>query len=272
MSNQLPKTPPQQPKITVLIANYNYQEWVVQSVDSALNQTYPNIDIVLVDSNSTDASVKNINDAYFKGRPHENSKFKDYPLKVTTVKNSNGKDVKLSLIRLPEKLGPSFARNVGINYAIDDSFAFAILDADDAMFPMKIEKLAREMFMLPKLIGVVYADYEVLNIADNISVREHKKCYSQMELLNNCIVHSGSLVSTAALRGIKSKEEFYDNQLLVAEDWDLWIRISRSYMMTHVPESLTLVRVSPKNTTTTVNSTIWNSCWQRIRDKIEGKI
>ncbi len=265
MSNQLPK-------ITVLIANHNYEEWVVGAINSAINQTYPNVDIVLVDSNSTDKSVQNINNTFFKGKPHDKSIYDKYPVKTTVIKNSLGRDVKLTFIHLPFKKGPAFARNIGINYSIENTFAYAILDADDAMFPTKIERLYKEMAMLPDLIGVVYADYDALNTSDGISVREHKRAYSQIDLLNNCIVHSGSLVSVKALKDVKVGEEFYDNQMLVAEDWDLWIRISQAYMMVHVPESLTLVRVSPKNTTSTVSSDIWNSCWKRIRDKIEGRI
>lgn len=262
MSNQLPR-------ITVLIANHNYQDWVVESIDSAINQTYSNIHVVIVDSASTDSSIQNINDTYFK-KPHNKSKYKDYTLKTTSVKNKFNANVDISFILLSEKLGPSFARNVGIEYSIKDTVAYAILDADDYMYPNKVDRLYREMFSIPGLIGVVYADYHTLNTVTNIKILENKEAYSQTRLMSECIVHSGSLVLTKALELVKDGNGYYDNNLMVAEDWDLWIRISKSFMMIRVPEPLTLVRVSPKNTSSTVNQNIWQSCWKRISDKVNG--
>jgi glycosyltransferase involved in cell wall biosynthesis len=52
-----------QPLVSILINNYNYQEFLKESVDSALAQTYPNLEIIVVDDGSTDNS-RQIIDSY----------------------------------------------------------------------------------------------------------------------------------------------------------------------------------------------------------------
>jgi hypothetical protein len=99
-----------------------------------------------------------------------------------------------------------------------------------------------------------------------------KESFSKERLLQSNIVHSGSLVTCKALRDIKDENGYYDNQLMVAEDWDLWIRIAKKYMILHVPELLTLVRSSAKDTTNSIAKETWNRCWKRIGDKVNGTI
>ena len=266
MSNQLPQ-------INVLIASYNYEEWVCGAIHSALQQTYPNIAITVVDSNSSDNSWKNIHDEFFAGKPHERVYPSNYDIKRTIV---NGKTPLLA-IKLDNAKGPSFARNVGIEYTLDpdnpnNPFGYVILDADDEMKPNKVDRMFREMSQLPNLIGVIYGDYDILNIETNTLQREHKETFSRDRILQNCIVHSGSLISTKALLAVKDENGYYDNKLMVAEDWDLWIRISSKFMILHVPESLSLVRTSRRNTTHSVPSSVWQESWQRVYDKSHGVI
>lgn len=265
MSNQLPQ-------INVLIANYNYQEYVINAIESALNQTYPNIAITFVDSASTDDSWQVVYKKFFKGKMHERVFPHQYEVKRVGLQGTKGNTVTLTAIKLDAKRGPSFARNVGIENAIANTFAFAILDADYEMAPNKVDRLFREMAQLPQAIGAVYADYDTLNVKNGITQREYKPTFSRDSLLQNCIVHSGSLVSSAALLAVKDKNGYYDEQLQVAEDWDLWLRISTKFMILHVPEPLTLVRVSPKNSSAVVPPAIWQESWKRVSDKLNGVV
>ncbi|MGN9863995.1 glycosyltransferase [Bacillus swezeyi] len=57
------------PKITIGIVNYNYARYLDQCLQSVMNQTYPNIEIIIVDDHSTDGSAEKMND-YQKKYPH----------------------------------------------------------------------------------------------------------------------------------------------------------------------------------------------------------
>ena len=60
---------PSPPFVNILIANYNYGKFLPDSLDSALNQTYKNYGIVVVDDCSTDDSWKVIHEKLFKNIP-----------------------------------------------------------------------------------------------------------------------------------------------------------------------------------------------------------
>lgn len=257
------------PRINVLIASYNYEDWVVGSIMSAVNQTYPNLGIIVVDADSKDASWKNIIESFFSGK-HERVYPSNKEIRKADIKNKYGNTVNITAIKLDKADGPSATRNFGIDYSIDSCDMYAILDADDEMVENKVMRLYREIQQQPNYIGVAYGDYTVLNIKTGIMTQEIKEAFSKERLLQSNIVHSGSLVTCKALRDIKDENGYYDNQLMVAEDWDLWIRIAKKYMILHVPELLTLVRSSAKDTTNSIAKETWNRCWKRIGDKVNG--
>ena len=101
------------PKISIVIPIYNTAKYLPKCLDSILNQTYKNLEIILIDDGSTDNSGK-IADDYAK---------KDPRIKVIHQKNA----------------GQSTARNAGIKKATGEYISF--IDADDEIRPDFIEKL-----------------------------------------------------------------------------------------------------------------------------------
>ncbi len=100
-------------KISVIIATYNYGRFIVEAVDSVLNQTYPNKEVVVVDDGSTDGT-RNILKDYIEAR------------RITYIYQKNS--------------GPGAARNTGIMASDGEYICF--LDADDRYLPDKLEKQA----------------------------------------------------------------------------------------------------------------------------------
>lgn len=253
-----------QPRVTVIIANYNYGEFVVKAIESALNQTYP-CRVVVVDDGSTDDSYLNIFNAY-------SDKVQSVSGCPYTAPYYNGNigytccGHKLDLITI-QNSGASTARNVGIHHAWNDTDIFAILDADDEYLPTKVEKLVGKLVQ-HKEIGVAYADYQIVRTGDKEYTKtEFKLPYSQMGLHQQCIVHSGALVKKEYLEAIKlPNEEFYDSRLHgpasrgfigCTEDYDLWLRLSKLCLMVHVPEVLSVVRETGKNQSMKMTSEIF---------------
>ena len=100
-------------KVSIIIPCYNAEEFVGETIESALNQTYKNIEIIIVDDHSSDNSIKII---------------KDYQLKSPQ---------KIKVFINPGK-GACAARNFGFEQSTGDYIQY--LDADDLIPPDKIER------------------------------------------------------------------------------------------------------------------------------------
>ena len=96
-------------KVSVIIPTYNRASTVLDSVRSALDQTYPCMEVIVIDDGSSDETAKLL---------------EKYLGRITILHQSNA--------------GPSVARNHGVRHASGDIFAF--LDSDDVWMPDKIER------------------------------------------------------------------------------------------------------------------------------------
>jgi glycosyltransferase involved in cell wall biosynthesis len=247
----------QNPEVTVILTNYNYSDYVCRAIKSVIAQDYEGqLNLVIVDDGSDDNSQAMIDYEFFADE-------ESYERKTTKQSFYNGTiaieetgiyNVNLMFI-MTENRGASVARNVGINYGLKKypkTKAIAILDADDEYYPNKISKLVSRLVEYEE-IGVVYSDYDVEKTygENSHTKREFKKPYSIIDLRNECIVSSGSLIRVDALKRIANKKEYYNPKLHgpkskgfigCTEDYDLWLRLSGVSIMCHVPESLSLAR------------------------------
>jgi glycosyltransferase involved in cell wall biosynthesis len=99
------------PLVSILINNYNYGHFLTEAIDSALNQTYPNIEVIVVDDGSTDDSYDVI---------------KSYQDKIIPIFKENG--------------GQASAFNTG--FAASRGEIICFLDSDDLFLPEKVEEIA----------------------------------------------------------------------------------------------------------------------------------
>ncbi|MFA6276969.1 MAG: glycosyltransferase [Pedobacter sp.] len=113
------------PLVSIIIPFYNAEDFLVETLQSAINQTWENKEIILIDDGSTDGSF----------------------LKVKSFKNE-----KVKLIQQQKNKGASAARNLGLSCAKGDYIQF--LDADDLLSPNKIEKQVLALQNEPNKIAV----------------------------------------------------------------------------------------------------------------------
>ena len=99
--------------VTIIVPVYNREKYIKETVQSILNQTYTNYEVIFVDDASADSSTS-ILEEYTKN----NAKF--------------------TLIKLRRNMGVSFARNIGIRKASGRYIAF--LDSDDLWLPHRLEE------------------------------------------------------------------------------------------------------------------------------------
>lgn len=250
---------PQLPIVTVVIPNHNYGHWIKDAVDSVILQDYPAKRIVIVDDNSKDSSVKTIRELYTGETIAVNENtisghIDKTPLTTCILRQDGNKG-----------FGPSLARNVGIKLAFHNTHIFMFLDADDYWLQGKISKSVAKIIESPDKIGVVYTDNYGLNVNTGAMIREYRPAFDYKRLLRQCYVHSGSAVTRLAF----TQCGLYDPEMRTAEDWDLWIRISKKFLIYRIPEPLVVARNGEYNSTNSVPQEVWRQNWQRIGETIQ---
>jgi teichuronic acid biosynthesis glycosyltransferase TuaG len=120
-------------KISIITPVYNSSAFIADTIQSVLNQTYQNWELLLVDDVSTDDSVAVV---------------------------QSFRDERIKLMRLEKNSGPAIARNTAIEAATGRFIAF--LDSDDLWLPEKLEKQLQ--FMLTQNAAVTHTAYEVIDI------------------------------------------------------------------------------------------------------------
>lgn len=252
------------PMVAIIIANFNYGQYVVESIESALKQKYPKVVVIVVDDMSTDNSDEQIMSVY-KSHGSEPDVHDSEPLFTLKYGDINGKD--LLYVKMKKHVNVSMARNIAIDLAINKADYYMILDADDIAYEDKTTELAAALFASSN-IGVAYADYNIYNVEAETTTPEFKEPFDKKRLMQECIVHSGAMITKKALTECRDEFGYYDIHMRTCEDYDLWMRISEKYMIVHVPKLLSLVRVHKKNSTNVVSRPEWEHNWRRIVEKM----
>ncbi len=207
------------PLVTVICLCYNHHEFVEEAINSVLNQTYDNIQIIVVDDGSTD------------GSPNFLEEF-------CALKN-------LELHLLSENCGNCKAFNQGFakakgKYIID----FA---TDDVMLPERIEHQVRFFENKGEKVGVIYSNCELID-KDNNHLGYHHSLESDQKLMPSGDVFSELLQRyfIAAPSMMMKTDVLHDlggyDESLAYEDFDFWIRSSRHYHYAYQHEVLTKIR------------------------------
>ncbi len=114
------------PKVSIIIPAYNVEAYIAAAVDSALAQTYPNVEVVVVDDGSTDGTAEIL---------------AGYGDRIVVVTQPNG--------------GLAAARNSGLRAATGD--IFGLLDGDDIWLPERLDRMVDLLESRPDL-GLVTSD------------------------------------------------------------------------------------------------------------------
>lgn len=213
------------PLVSVVIPTYNYGHFVCEAIESALAQTYPHIEVIVVDDGSRDDTKKRL---------------EQYGSKIRTVYQDNR--------------GLSAARNTGIKEAKGVYIAF--LDSDDIWIPKKIEQQI-QAFEGKTSLGIVSCSNLEINEKGDVLGEVLKQDFkNRKELIDNLILRnviSGG--SNAVVRkDCFSKIGLFDETLNSSEDWDMWLRITYHYDVKIVEAPLVKVRVSPKSMSSAPNA------------------
>jgi glycosyltransferase involved in cell wall biosynthesis len=182
--------------ITVIIPSFNSEQFITRTIESVLTQTRAADEVLIVDDCSTDKSLDIA---------------KRYPVRILqTVANS----------------GHATARNLGLRSANGDLIAW--LDADDYWEPQHLETVSALLEVHPQAAVAFSA---VQKFGEQVGVLGNFPCSGSprrvfWESLRGCIVpHMSAVVRKNALSEVGG----YDESFKVAPDFDLWLRLSRTY-------------------------------------------
>lgn len=236
------------PNVAIIITNYNYGKYIMRSIASGLEQDYSGqLRVYVVDDGSSDNSWEKIsNITQYVNSWEMKETYYNGPIEERSCDN-------LYAYRINNS-GASTGRNVAIYQALGWADIFGILDADDEYFKNKVSVLVNKLVEYEE-IGVAYADYD--NVYPNYSKTELKESYSREKLLSRCIIHSNSLIKKEKLKMVVLPNgEFFDSRLHgpaskefigCTEDYDLWLRLSKICMFTHVPTKLAIANQTGQN-------------------------
>jgi glycosyltransferase involved in cell wall biosynthesis len=214
-------------KVSVIIPNYNYAQYIGQAIESVLLQTYSNIEIIVVNNGSTDNSLEIL------------EKYRD---RIFIVNQQN--------------LGQSGARKSGLMHSKGEYIAF--LDADDIWEPQKIEK---QIALFSSTTELVYSGINLFSERDQKIVSTYipifrGSCSSAfIEFPGVSIVVSGE--STVIFtRSLLEKVGGFDPELNSAAGWDFFRRCSKFTNFDFVSEPLANYRIHSSNMSKSSKNTI----------------
>lgn len=198
----MPEMVNENPTVSIIIPTYNRAHLVGRAIQSVLNQTYQDFEIIVVDDGSVDNTEEIVGE--FQRR-----------------------DKRVKYLKHKVNKGGSAARNTGIKASRGEYIAF--LDSDDEWLPRKLQ-LQMEVFQKsPSRVGAVYTAY--------VYVKDSGKEINEHKISKNGNIHlallQGNIVGTTSTLLIKrscfEKVGLFDERLKSCQDWDMWLRISSMY-------------------------------------------
>lgn len=222
-------------KVSVILPSYNHAEFIKQTIDSVLQQTYTNFEIIIVDDCSTDHSCQEIN----------------------TIE-----DERIIKIFLDENIGTVRAINLGLSKA--SGKYIAIIGSDDIWEKNKLEKQV-EILENDKEIGACFSWANIINennqllqncdtIDCNVFVKENRTQSKWLQYFSehgNCLCHSSSVVRKDVYDDLGDYNVIY-RQL---HDFEYWVRIINKHKIFIVQEPLVKYRRVQKNNSVSAQTT-----------------
>ena len=197
-------------KISILLSVHNAERFVHQAVESLLNQTFRDFEFLIIDDASTDATSE-------------------------ILRELAAQDVHIRVITNPTNLGLTKSLNIALAQARGNFIAR--MDADDVALPHRLEKQVAFLETHPD-IDVVGTAYEWIDEDDRVIGRPHvitdPDDIHRTLPRTNPLLHSSVMIRRTTLDRVHGYDESYRR----AQDYDLWLRLSRTSRMANLPEVL----------------------------------
>ncbi len=198
------------PKVSIIIPAHNRAHLLQRAIESLLNQTYKEFEVIVVDDGSIDGTKE-------------------------VVKDCN--DARIRYIKLEENRGAAAARNIGIDNAKGEFIAFQ--DTDDEWHHEKLKMQMKEFETTSSKIGVIYTGIWRIK-SDKKNYVPANKIFKKEGNIHNALLMGNFIPLPAAVvkKECFSETGLFDESLPCLQDWELWIRISKRYDFKYLKEPL----------------------------------
>ena len=210
------------PLISVVIPVYNGEKTILETIESVLNQTFQDFELIVIDDGSTDQTAEIIN------------RIQDSRIKIFSYSNA----------------GLSASRNRGIAKARGEYISF--IDADDLWTADKLESQLKALQENPQA-AVAYSWTDCIDESGKflrrggyISVTDH--VYEKLLLVD--FVEGGS--NALIRKHVFAEVGGFDESFNAVEDWDMWLRLASRYRFVTVASRQILYRQSANSMSTNV--------------------
>ncbi|MEH2324480.1 MAG: glycosyltransferase [Nostoc sp.] len=202
------------PKISVIIPAYNSENTISHTIKSVLNQTFFNLELIIINDGSQDSTIEVI------------AEIKDSRIKVFSYPHAGG----------------NVSRNRGLNLAVGEFVSF--LDADDLWTPDKLQSQLKALQEnVSAKVAYSWTDYIDENGKFILSgKRVNLNGNVDENLLLNNFLENGS--NPLICRKSLIKLGGFDESLSAAQDWDMWLRLASKFDFICVPSVQILYRIS----------------------------
>jgi len=201
------------PLVSVVIPTYKRPDYLVRAVESVLNQTYTNVEVIVVDDNNPETEARTRTESIMK-------QFDGNP--------------KLKYIKHERNKNGSAARNTGVRASKGEYVAF--LDDDDEYTPKRLEAMLKRFSELPPDYGVCYSRY-ICRMPDgkDIISKEHREgdCFVNA-LLKELKIGFGS--NNLVLRSAYDAIGGFDESFKRNQDHEFLIRLLQKYKIGYCDE------------------------------------
>ncbi len=215
------------PLVSVIIPVYNAQKYICEALKSIINQTYSNLEVIIIDDGSTDNSLEII------------TKYQLEDSRVKILKNN-------------KNMGLIYSLNKGI--VNSNGKYIARMDADDISYLTRIEK---QVNFMEKNTDVCMCGTECkLFLGNKKFLRKNIEVEIDYEKIIASTLFKCEFIHPSIMirRDIINENNYkYDSDFNSVEDYELWSRILINHKVTNIKESLLLYRVLKTSITSNAN-------------------
>ena len=231
-------------KVSIIIPVYNGSNFIKSSIESALSQTYKNIEVIVINDGSNDNN--------------ETEKIvKSFGKRIKYYKKENG--------------GTSSAINYGITKATGEYISW--LSHDDLYYPDKIEKEVR--ILGNRKDQIVFSDYEYIdeqgNLIEDIIIKDKLISTDPFYVFYKRMICGISLLIP---KQFLLEQGMFDKKLLCTQDYDMWYKLLNNYDFVYLNKKTAKVRLHTSQDSNTKSYVVDENekFWKRIIDNTSDHI